>query len=379
MRFKSNYMHHKIYSITILAICWIAILCHPLQSKVTSIDNQYADWNNSMTYLYKHPGYSSYEPVADIKKYGCNWGTWVTFPQKIEAIQAQVGKIRTTLDLLRSKDFLAMYKHPTYYVEAFLDYIADDRYTLSQKKIAIYATVHCPSICWKRVYELYEKKKIDLDTLALVLRIGITNNWYPLCFSPEVKGYRPYGSYILWLQNLVQNLPNDSDFSKELAGIFSKGELPNAWREYAIHLHRSCEGHIVIDHPSHNYYVQRFPFYATLSDAVTDIHYLPGYSFNDSNKLLDFDRDPYFLMAMEHPADYYPVDLAKLKSTPFNPNGTQEPSLKEYANGINLLCDKCYTDEEKSMAIFAMSQLGLTSSDRKFLLCFFSRECYSLV
>lgn len=37
-----------------------------------------------------------------------------------------------------------MYKYPRYYWEAFLDYIVDDSYTLSQKQIATYAMLHGP-------------------------------------------------------------------------------------------------------------------------------------------------------------------------------------------------------------------------------------------
>lgn len=70
-----------------------------------------------------------------MKKNGCRWGTWVTFPQKIEAIQVRVSHTNHPRALFQSKDFLVIYKHPEYYEEAFLNYLVDERYPLEQKKL----------------------------------------------------------------------------------------------------------------------------------------------------------------------------------------------------------------------------------------------------
>ena len=173
-------MPRKIYLKGILIIFLMFMPSYPLLSKL--LDNSYVDWHSWAAYLTWHPDYKSYQPVTDIKKNGCNWGAWLTFPQKIEAIQARVGNFSSPLELFRSKDFLVMYKHPDYYEEACSNYIKDKRYSLAQKKIAIYATVGPRwSRAWQLSYELYKQKKIDLPLLEAIVAIGITNrpsaNW----------------------------------------------------------------------------------------------------------------------------------------------------------------------------------------------------------
>ncbi|MBX9890454.1 MAG: hypothetical protein K2X94_04245, partial [Amoebophilaceae bacterium] len=96
-----------------------------------------------------------------------------------------------------------------------------------------------------------------------------------------------------------------------------------------------------IAHP--DYYTELFSFYDILTDAVRD----ERYSKEWGSAFGGVEHFPYFLVIMEHPQDYYPAH--------FGPFGTRK-------DGICVLRDSCYTDKEKSMAIFGMSQMGILSS-----------------
>ena len=85
----------------------------------TTLKASYLEYPSWAFYLgSRHANFKHYQPPCDIKENGCPWGTWVTFPQKIEAIQIKVRNASNPMNLFYSKDFLAMYKHPIYYKQA---------------------------------------------------------------------------------------------------------------------------------------------------------------------------------------------------------------------------------------------------------------------
>ncbi|WP_243518320.1 hypothetical protein [Candidatus Cardinium sp. cBcalN1] len=339
------------YSKIVLTMALTSIPCYASESKVSAKQNShyhdyhgYVDCHSWAAYLHHHPGYKPYHPVTDIKKHGCNWGTWVTFPQKIEAIQVRVGHISTPLELLRSKDFLVIYKHPHYYEEAFFNYIVDKRYTLEQKKIAAYAMSRHSYPYWEKFCELYKKKEIELPLLELMLAIHITNSfndcYCKITLTKEIKRVSPT------LERIQNNIPKDSSLHHHLKSILVDSQLPKSWHKYRIH----DSGDI-----SRGYYTADLPFYDILTDAVREADYVINCNPGDSEFRLD--NYPYFLMVMEHPVDYYPAHFE------LGPKSKKEQDTsREHTSGIDVLRYKGYTDEEKSMTIFGMSQLGVTNS-----------------
>ncbi|WP_109997054.1 hypothetical protein [Candidatus Cardinium hertigii] len=294
-------------------------------------DRGYVDWPSWAIYLYRHPGYKPYQPFTDIKKYGCNWGNWVTFPQKIEAIQARVGYMHNPSALFRSKDFLVIYKHPAYYKQAFLDYLVDKRYTLEQKKIAIYATVRLGSfLCWETYYQLYKKKEIGLSLLELLLAINLS---YRFVNPPE----KLMKEECVCLERIQNNIPKGSSLYNAIKSILDH-QFPKSWYRHRMF----CDN----QDASHGYYVAPFPFYDMLTDAVRDKKYWQNWHIT-ADSPVGLETYPYFLVVIEHPQYYYPAHFGPFSSA---------------QDGIAILRDKGYTDEEKSMAIFGMSQLGVSSS-----------------
>ncbi len=340
-------MLSKIYPRQILAVFLMLMPCCALQSKGPKTHNAYhygyVDWHSWACYLAHHLGYQPYQPVTDIKKYGCNWGAWITFPQKIEAIQARVGNMSSPFELLRSKDFLAMYKHSWYYKEAFLNYIVDNRYSLAQKKIAIYAMRQSPFTSWEMAYELYKNKKIEFPLLELMLVISIVNDdrfLHHLAFD-SWSNKRTKEDYVSLLEAIQNNIPKNSCLYKGIASILLNKKCPKSWDGYRMH--RSCG-------PPRDYYEHSFPFYHILTDAVRDANDWEASDFGGN--LLGLATHPYFLMVMEHPLDYYPAHFE------LGPRRQKQDRPKRCGNGIDVLRYEGYTDEEKSMAIFGMSQLN---------------------
>lgn len=345
----------KIRRVAILAIfyAWMPIPCYPVDPEIGRIERHYVDWHSLFRYLSDHSvfDYASYEPITDIKKYGCNRGAWITFPQKIEAIEARVGNITTTLDLFRSKDFLAMYKYPRYYWEAFLDYIVDDSYTLSQKQIATYAMLHGPGTrerieIAEKFYQLYNTKKINADVLELLLAVNIANHirWE---FEKEI-----WPDYHIVLKKIQESISKDSSLYANLSVVLSDYVLPKAWERYRVHVPRDGSGYW--------YYTQKFPFYASLIDALKDLRYLGAVYTGECCQQTVFtglDTYPYFLLIMEHPRYSYRIPEF-FRSTWISSLKTADPKCQD-ADGTMLLFAKGYTDQEKSMAIFGMSRLGL--------------------
>ena len=65
--------------------------------------------------------------------------------------------------------------------------------------------------------------------------------------------------------------------------------------------------------------------------------------------LLGPEYPPYFLIVLDHPSDYYPIHFGPFSGSNYNNWGVR--------NGIGVLQDPDISDEEKSLAIFGMSQL----------------------
>ncbi|WP_339044617.1 hypothetical protein [Cardinium endosymbiont of Tipula unca] len=155
--------HYFLSGIRVIVISLVMIsnfLLHATahNNPTTRYKKKYVDFPSWTIYLYNHPGYHDYQLPNNITKHGCRWGNWVTFAQKIEAIQAYVGRFTHPSDLLRSKDFLAIYKHPDYYKQVMLGYLSSKNYALEQKKIAIYANIQNGLWLCEASYKLYKEK-----------------------------------------------------------------------------------------------------------------------------------------------------------------------------------------------------------------------------
>ena len=199
-------------------------------------EGSYIHFPSWTVYLGRHPGYQNYEIPKDVKKNGATWGTWVTFAQKIEAIEARVGNTTKPADLLLSQDFLAMYKHPDYYIDAVLAYLADGQYSLQQKKLALYATSKGHVVPLEDYYQLYKNGKIDLDLLELSFAIRLVNHTrfsYNECTkSLALLDAIPIrkGKLRDFLEKVMEATPVDAFIHNNLKALF-EGALSGAWRE----------------------------------------------------------------------------------------------------------------------------------------------------
>ena len=334
---KSDNMRYIKVIIILLVMLKTKLPLHATMHRVHHPSNRgYIDWPSWAIYLHQHPGYKGYQPPNNITKNGCQWGTWVTFAQKIQAIQAHVGDFKHPSALLHSKDFLVMYKHPLYYREAILDYLIGKNYNLMQKKIAIYASPPC-GLC-EVSYQLYQEKKIDLSLLELIFAINLGNfiavhavgNFY----ENIVKTLHPATCKLL--EKISKEIPTNTVLYKDVIAVLNN-HFPETWYN-----------HLLLSQPitaSHEYYQAPFPFYDSITDAVRDKKYWEKWTITP-DITLGLENIPYFLMIMEHPQYYYPVHVG-----PFSDSN----------NGIRLLRSQDYADQEKTMAIFGMSQLGILS------------------
>ena len=103
----------------------------PASAKSSPVREDFVNW---MDYLWKYPDYRAHQEPEDITVNGCQWGTWVTFPNKIIAIEAKIGPWEHPEALFGSQDFIAMYQHPDHYLSHCLAYLADHKPTIQQKK-----------------------------------------------------------------------------------------------------------------------------------------------------------------------------------------------------------------------------------------------------
>jgi len=170
--------------------------------------------------------YKTYTPPIDITKNGCKAGTLVTFAQKIEAIAAKVGVWKNPKDLFRSKDFVAIHKHPLYYWEENLIYLADPRYPEFQKQIAIYAMQGLDDMIYLKYLDkcciLYTDKELSASLLSKVIYCDF------LGYYPEIsdKGRGEYHTKITTCLNRLtsnQYLPKELNFAIKEALTKTRG------------------------------------------------------------------------------------------------------------------------------------------------------------
>jgi hypothetical protein len=158
---------------------WVALICLLTSAMVAQPvevhDQDDRDWANWAHYLCEYPDYRKHQEPQDIATNGCKWGTWVTFPNKIDAIVAKIGDWKDPSALFNSLDFVAIYKHPDHYHKHYLAYLGDDKYPECQKKIVIYALENMYRYLSfaKSCYELYQQQKLSEDLFQTVLGFGL--------------------------------------------------------------------------------------------------------------------------------------------------------------------------------------------------------------
>jgi hypothetical protein len=280
-------------------------------------------WINWAHYLSSYPDYRQHEEPENIAKKGCSWGTWVTFANKIAAIEAKVGAWQDPKQLFESLDFVAMYKHPGYYYNHYLAYLADIKHTENQKKILIYALELLNPKAYlnftEGCYELYKEKLLSPSLFQLVLCFEL------LCKHPLVDPPYAEVEVIKFLQQLRSELHHDRDTSKCIESILS-GKLLKGW-----HKKRDCG----LNNYLHYAEPLDIPEVLRQSNKELNEYYeswwepkeLPSSSMN-------------FLMLLEHSNCYLQLG---------NPNNS---------NILSILGDSNYSDEEKRLFIFAMQRLG---------------------
>ncbi|WP_204594657.1 hypothetical protein, partial [Cardinium endosymbiont of Culicoides punctatus] len=290
-------------------------------------------------YLHGHPGYKNYQIPNNIMQDGCHWGTWVTFPQKVEAIQAAVGRYTHPIELFRSKDFLVIHKHHGYYYEAILDYLVDSRYTLEQKKISIFALTQSYQLC-EDAYRLYKTNKINEHLLDLIFSIKISNliaqNHVGKPYENVLAALKKAGVYSFLIQ-VHKELDKTTRLYKELTELFNN-IFPKTWHVYLINANTLCNQSYCDGN-------SELPYHAIIAYAVREKDAWDYYRLGTPIPVNIFPI-PWFLVILEHPAFYYPFQFG-----PYS-------GLK---NGVDILRDPEYSPEEKSMAILAMSQLDATN------------------
>jgi len=284
------------------------------------------------TCLNDYPDYKQYKPPKDIKV-GCNWGEWITFSQKVEAIQIIVGKYTNPIKFFKSKDFLAMYMHFGYYYDAALAYLATPDHTLEQKKIVAYAMSKSGSLC-KDAYKLYTSSKIDLQLLTIICSINISNiikiNKGYSCVSKVLQNNT---SCYNCLMQMAQELPQESNLYGYIQEIFNN-HFPESWRQllYADSML----------YQSYGSKEETLPFHEIITHAVEDYRHWQQHVLHYDPMPLHTSVPAYFLMILEHASLYYPSQFGICPGS---------------NNGIDLLYNPTYSHEEKSIAILSMSQL----------------------
>ena len=310
---------------------------------------QYIEYPSWLVYFGdKNTNYKHYKVPADISKEGCLWGSWVTFAQKIEAIQIKARDISNPLNLFYSKDFIAMYKHPLYYRQAILEYLTNKNYSLEQKTIPIYAASNTD--LYKSVYDLYKKKKINLEILSLVLAINL-GNLVTYSDIPKVieRSLSPdLGSFI---KQIMTEIPRESVLYKDLETLLNL-KFPANWKPYVLSERETPVGNQLLT----TYYRDLLPFYDIILNAVKDKQYYDCWSgLNRKEGPLGEEKPPHFLMVLEHPQYYYSKELPPYPTCSYR----TDSDGRHRRNGVTILKDPKYAATEKDMVIFGMSQLGL--------------------
>ena len=278
-------------------------------------------WKNCVHYLSKFPSYRDYKPPDDSLKSGCAWGNWVTFSQKIIAIETKVGKWKNPIDLFRSKDFLAMYKHPEYYTKHVLAYLGLSGPTSDQKRICIYAMRKSReyTLLLKTCFSLYKQERLSATIFQDLLNLKFTypNKYvFTQCLSDKV------------LHNLLEKISNELEIDYTVKN-FIKKTLSGSDLD---------DGE---DFPSN--YSDYLPFQAVCHQIQEEYCQYMDYDRHDGLDLTKSDEyNPDFLIILDHPCYYL-----------FR------------GNESIFLRDDCKSTVERYWAIVAMSQIGLSQSEQE--------------
>ncbi|HLP35182.1 MAG TPA: hypothetical protein VK133_04315 [Amoebophilaceae bacterium] len=297
----------------------------PLTLRATHPEKQQSVLN-WVSYLKTLPDYRKYTLPVDISTEGCKAGIWVTFAQKIEAIEAKVGAWKKPEDLLASKDFLVMYKHPAFYWQQAIDYISNPAYTEQQKKVALYALelldieqyIKCIETCCK----LYTQNKLSTSLLQTVVCFEF------LRYHPIVYLYKT-APVVRCLENVCAMANVPPALVVKINRILS-GEIRATWVK---------KGDPRMNEPSclHDY---NYPF--KLSDIMVRaqqefVRYIQNVDWEDPS---DADTLSDFIVVFDHPMYYTSIGI----------EGTEDSAHQ-------FITKHQFSESERRLAIFAMHQL----------------------
>lgn len=309
----------------------LALICLLIGAIISQPINVYSqddgDWANWAHYLDRYPDYRKHQEPQDIKTNGCKWGTWVTFPNKIDAIAAKVGDWEDPTALFNSLDFVAIYKHPDHYYEHCLAYLNDPEHLEHQKQIVIYALENMYDYLSfaKSCYKLYQQQKLSEDLFQLVLGFELLYT-HPLVVPGEDTS-REKRTH-LFLQQVHTELGSHTPIGQYIETIVS-GKRAQAWARKG---------------PSpHLHYKDPLPVIEIIREARKE---LSAYESNWFQTQEVAYSPPYFLMLIEHINSY--VFLG-------NPDNNQV---------LKFLANPHASNEEKRLLIFAMYRLGHYPSDQ---------------
>ncbi len=280
---------------------------------------QQNSWPNCAHYFISFPRYENHKEPTNLVQNGCKWGIWVTFSNKIIAIELKVGSWKNPEELFNSKDFLAMYKHPSYYQKAVLAYLAESFPTDKQKEIAIYAMRYTYDFYsfLKECFELYRHKKLSKALFETVLQLKFLHPAYDYVAS-EVSKDPHFRSLLQQIsKEKVLNVSLRRTITQVLSGDLSKTSQEHR-RDAIFESHRD-------------------PF------DLNAIFQQVEEEFASYNPETPYDASyiPYFLIILDHPCYYLYI-----------------------GNSTLLESHKCPSFVEKSWAIFAMRQIGLSNTER---------------
>ena len=202
---------------------------------------------------------------------------------------------------------------------------------------------------YKSAYELYKKKKIDLEVLSLVFAITF-GNLVIYSHIPEVIEHslgKGIGSFI---KQIIPQIPKESALYQDLKTLLGL-KFPENWKPYVLSEKRVSHGYRF----DYGYYQDILPFYDVVLSAIKDKQYYDCWRGPKIKEgIVGLEIPPYFLMVVEHPSYYYSKKLP-----PYPPITSDDSDGKQRRNGVTILKDTSYSEQEKAMVIFGMSQLGL--------------------
>ena len=304
---------------------WLACICllmGVLISRPSCVhgrdDGSWANWAH---YLTSYPDYRMHQEPRDIKTNGCKWGTWVTFPNKIDAIAAKVRNWEDPTALFNSLDFVAIYKHPNHYYQHCLAYLDNPEYSEHQKQIVIYALENMYNYVSfaKSCYKLYQQQKLSEGLFKLVLGFELLYI-HPLVIPDEDTSRKKETHQ--FLQQVHAEVGAHTPIGQHTEAILS-GKYAQAWarRGPSQYLH----------------YKDPLPIIEIVREARKELCAYEHCWFDTQNIAYS---PPYFLMLIEH-----------INSYVFMGNPDENKVLR-------FLADSHASNKEKRLLIFAMYRLG---------------------